>query len=82
MAWRDYDDVGFRTPAPDRPDPVEPTKPLFDAAAESLNTAVSVGRALQGPRFVPEEGHNPLDVTGFRGSKYEQHHLDRFLGSR
>ena len=82
MAWRDYDDVGFRTPAPERPDPVQPTKPLFDAAAESLNTAVSVGRALQGPSFVPEEDHNPLDVTGFRGSKYEQHHLDRFLGSR
>lgn len=76
----------FRLPMgrPDAPYQAPTMGPEVVGAAFRLgNPIVSVLTAIQesSPDQAIDPTHNPLDTIG-RGSRYEQFHLDRFLGSR
>lgn len=64
--------------------PANPLRPTSDdvlmAAFRQDNPVVNVFRSLSQERFPAEPDHNPMDLI--RGTKFEQSHLDNFLGSR
>jgi hypothetical protein len=75
------DEGGLRTltgeapPTPLTPTPIE----TWGAAFRQDNPLVNVAGRIMAEQFPAEPGHNPMDLI--RGSKYEQYHLDSFLGS-
>jgi hypothetical protein len=63
---------------PDKPDPS-----LLDtlgAAFRQDNVVLNAIRAIGRPQFEEDPHHNPLDMI--RDTKFEERHLDRFVGSR
>lgn len=67
--------------------PPEPESPSLGSVAAAAfrqdNTIVSAITDMRNSgAFTPDPDHNPLDIDGFRGSRYERAYLDRFAGSR
>lgn len=71
---------GYRAPEGVAPQPPVDTSGVLGAAFRQDNTVVNLWRRMHDETFPPEPDHNPMDLI--RGTKYEQNHLDNFLGSR